>query len=128
MTENKTAKGKCLLVDDSDEYLKIISKTLESWYDVMQADNGLVAWDMFLEHNFDIVVCDFVMPVMNGVELASRIRSKNKTIPIYLITGFDIIDLDEFQVEIDKLKINALISKPLTKEKLSDILGLAADS
>jgi len=120
----KIEKKSCLLVDDSDDALSILTKTLEPYFEITKADNGLVAWDIFLEEEFDVVICDFVMPVMNGVELASRIRAKGSDVPIYLITGFDVVDMEDFNREIQKLKISSLLIKPLSKDALSKIIDL----
>jgi two-component system chemotaxis sensor kinase CheA len=79
-----------LVVDDS-----ITTRTLEkniletAGFDVQVAINGVEAWAMLAEDEFDVVICDVEMPAMNGLELTQRIRESNRTkhLPVILLTS-----------------------------------------
>ncbi|MCB9229314.1 MAG: response regulator [Deltaproteobacteria bacterium] len=114
----KNPVRRCLLVDDSDEYLNILATMLEPDFEVVWAHNGLLAWNLFLEQTFDLIISDFVMPVMNGFELIRRIRDRDQKIPVFMITGYEIVDPDNFKRRMELLNINGLLSKPLKKDDL----------
>lgn len=65
-----------LVVDDDGIARKLISRTLlESGYDVTTANDGQQALELIQEHDFQVVVTDWEMPQMNGLELCRRIRA-----------------------------------------------------
>ena len=66
---------KILIADDEYVTLMKLKKTLDSWgYDVLTAENGLQAWDVFQKNDVDIVIMDWMMPGMDGIELCQKIR------------------------------------------------------
>jgi len=78
-----------LLVDDNRQGL-IARKSLlqELGYNISTATNGEEAMELFSKHNFDVVVTDFKMPRMDGIELIKRIRSAETGTRIILLSGF----------------------------------------
>lgn len=78
-----------LLVDDNRDGLLVRSSLLEELgYTVQTAKNGEEGLKLFESCNFDVVVTDFKMPRLNGVELIERIRKINPTARIILLSGF----------------------------------------
>jgi two-component system chemotaxis response regulator CheY len=81
-----------LVVDDSSTMRKILRNILESQgYDkesIIEAENGKEAWEEIQTGDFDLVLTDWNMPVMNGLELVERIKGedKYKALPIIMIT------------------------------------------
>ena len=55
---------------------------------IATASNGPDALDQFARHKFDLVVTDYKMPRMDGLELISRLRSVAPDLPIILISGY----------------------------------------
>jgi len=78
-----------LLVDDNRQGL-IARKSLlqELGYNVSTATNGEEALELFSQQNFDVVVTDFKMPRMDGIELIKRIRGAQAGVRIILLSGF----------------------------------------
>ena len=78
-----------LLVDDNRQGL-IARKSLlqELGYNIFTATSGDEALELLSKHNFDVVVTDFKMPRMDGVELIKRIRSAQAGARIILLSGF----------------------------------------
>jgi CheY-like chemotaxis protein len=78
-----------LLVDDNRQGL-IARRSLlqELGYNISTATSGDEALELFSKHNFDVVVTDFKMPRMDGVELIKRIRSMQAGARIILLSGF----------------------------------------
>ncbi len=78
-----------LLVDDNRQGL-IARKSLlqELGYRVSTATNGEEALELFSKQNFDVVVTDYKMPRMDGIELIKQIRSLQGSTRIILLSGF----------------------------------------
>src|SRR4051812_44870167 len=77
-----------LVVDDDEAVLGLIGavfRSPECTVDLLS--NGTEALAQFSEREYDLVVTDFRMPGMNGLELASAIRALDTEVPIILITG-----------------------------------------
>lgn len=78
-----------LLVDDNKDGLLVRKSVLEeAGYRVQIAGNGDEGLKLFEASNFDVVVTDYKMPRMNGVELIQRIRKVNANARIILLSGF----------------------------------------
>ncbi len=77
---------KILVVDDSDVQLRILRTILKSaQQQVVEANNGQVAWEMLQNEHFRLVVTDWMMPVLTGPELIRRIRAANWSSYTYII-------------------------------------------
>jgi len=78
-----------LLVDDNRQGL-IARRSLlqELGYSISTATSGEEALELFSTQRFDIVVTDFKMPRMDGIELIRRIRSSHADARIILLSGF----------------------------------------
>lgn len=121
---------KLLVVDDSSTMRRIIKNTLQrlGYEDIFEAENGVEAWDI-LDKNSDmgVLITDWNMPEMNGLELVKKTRADSRfaDIPIIMITT------EGGKVEVItaiKAGVNNYIVKPFTpqvlKEKLEVVLGV----
>lgn len=79
---------KVLLVDDSGTMRTIQKRCLNKLgiEDVVEAEDGCKALEAFQGQTFDIVLSDWNMPNMDGLELLKEIRLRNTTIPVVMIT------------------------------------------
>jgi DNA-binding response OmpR family regulator len=83
-------KFKVLVIDDEPEIVKIISIVLEKEeYNVLAAFNGQTGFKILSESNPDLVLMDWEMPVMNGIETLKKIKSEPQfqNTPVIMITG-----------------------------------------
>jgi CheY-like chemotaxis protein len=80
-----------LVVDDDAPVRELTVKALEALnYRVIEADNGRTALDVFQRTStIDLALIDLVMPVMNGRQLATRIRAAEPQQAILFMTGYD---------------------------------------
>lgn len=81
---------KVLLVEDDTNMSFILKSSLEEIigdYKVSTASNGKEALETIKDDNFDILVTDVEMPVMDGVELARHVKKSCPAIPVLFITG-----------------------------------------
>ncbi len=76
-----------LAVDDSQTMRDVVKETLESaGYQVTVAENGLDGLEKFKHGNFDLVIADINMPVMDGITMIKEIRKINTEVPIITLT------------------------------------------
>lgn len=86
MSRESTGGQKILIVDDAEEIRLSLSAFLRSWrYTVVQARDGEEAWNILLQSDISLVVSDWSMPVLNGLELCNRIRAASFDRYIYFI-------------------------------------------
>jgi DNA-binding NtrC family response regulator len=82
-----------LFVDDHEVLARLSCEILEmQGYRAVSAYNGEDALKKFDEEDFDILVTDFRMEGMNGVELARRVHEKHPEVPVIIVTGYGPID------------------------------------
>ncbi len=100
-----------LLVDDELLIRDLLKNTMQRTnYSYSIAENGEKALKMFYQQNFDVVVTDVEMPVMNGIELAKIIKS-NFTSDIIIMTG----QIQSYQYdEIIKVGASDFVEKPFS--------------
>lgn len=120
-----------LVVDDSSTMRRIIKNTLErlGHTDVVEAEHGVEAWEkLSVDESIKVVITDWNMPEMNGLDLVKKIRAEKKyeDMPIIMVTT------EGGKAEVItalKAGVNNYIVKPFTpqvlKEKLEDVLGIA---
>ena len=89
------------------------------------ANNGEEGYKEFLENKIDIVLSDYDMPVLNGLELIAKIRAKNRDIPIILGTAVEKIDV---VVEALRQGVSYFLKKPIVADELLSILMKASKS
>lgn len=79
-----------LLVDDSGTMRAIQNRCLAKLgivaENVIEAENGQVAFDKFSSEPFDLIMTDWNMPVMDGLTFLKKIRSVNTQIPVIMVT------------------------------------------
>ena len=101
-----------LIVEDERDVLDMLQEVLASeGHAVISAPDGEAALACFQEQPFDIVFTDLNMPGVSGWEVAGRIKNINCSVPIVLLTGWDV------QLEKAELKakgIDCFIRKPFT--------------
>ena len=102
---------KILLVDDEDDVLKRVETFLnESGFIVNSFSNGLDAVHCFVEQQHDLVLTDINMPGITGLILADYIKSQDRRIPIFALTGYSFLAEGLFDEVINKpLNLNVLL-------------------
>ncbi|MDD2792840.1 MAG: PAS domain S-box protein [Sediminibacterium sp.] len=113
-------KKRILVAEDVTINQIIVKQILEDWgHDVVLAGNGQEAIDFLKKEDFDLVLMDIHMPVMDGYEATQLIRNMSQTnkasVPVIALTA------NAFKNEIDRFSeagFNDYITKPFTEEKL----------
>ncbi len=79
--------AKILVVDDETKILKMVSDYLEAvGFEITGAADGLTALKKFRETDFDLVLLDFMMPGIDGIDVIRRIREES-SVPIIMLTA-----------------------------------------
>ncbi|WP_345979304.1 chemotaxis response regulator CheY [Sulfurimonas sp. HSL3-2] len=121
---------KLLVVDDSSTMRRIIKNTLArlGYKDVLEGEDGLQGWNVLNENpDLGMLITDWNMPEMNGLELVKKVRAdaRFKDLPIIMVTT------EGGKAEVItalKAGVNNYIVKPFTpqvlKEKLAAVMGI----
>ena len=77
---------KVLIVDDSAVMRRLLRSSLQKWeYEVVEAQDGARAWELFQRERFPLVLTDWLMPELDGLELTRRIRASELPSYVYII-------------------------------------------
>jgi phosphoserine phosphatase RsbU/P len=110
---------KVLAVEDDAVARKVLCQALSQLgYDAVPAKDGEDAWGKLQDENIRIVVSDWLMPEVDGLELCRRIRAKDKQDYVYfiLLTGVDATDTN--QREAAEAGVDDFLTKPLNYSNL----------
>ncbi|MFV8378091.1 response regulator [Flavobacterium sp. LB3R33] len=111
-----------LVVEDNRINQVITRKTIEkNNYKCSVVDNGYAALEILEKENFDVILMDINMPLINGFETTRKIRLKGIGIPIVALTAFDKTEITE---EALSAGINDIIIKPFDSIKLFEIISI----
>ena len=116
---------KILVVDDQPAFLEIMVEIVETLgHEPVPARNGLVGLELLDRHPIRVVVTDWVMPEMDGLELVRRIRGANRQRYTYVMM-LTALDSAEDYLEGMRAGADDFITKPITIEKLEVRLRVA---
>ncbi|MGV7106066.1 response regulator transcription factor [Flavobacterium sp. U410] len=105
-----------LIVEDEIGISNFLKQGLEEeGFSITTASNGAEGLEKALQSSFDLILLDWMMPKMSGLEVCQNIRKVNKTVPILFLTAKDTV-----QETIEGLKAGAndYIKKPFSFEEL----------
>ena len=105
-----------LIVEDEEGIVQFLKQGLEEEsYKVSTANNGADGLNLFIRQKFDLVLLDWMLPKMTGIEVCQSIREINAKIPIIFLTARDTV-----QETIEGLKAGAndYIKKPFSFDEL----------
>ena len=113
-------KTKIMLIDDEMDVLKLIGKRLSLLgYDIKECLSGEEALEIIKYDKPDIIILDYMMPGIDGIETLKRIRKIDRSLPVIMMTAFP----DKKSIEgTDKLGITAYVPKLSMFESLEKSL------
>ncbi len=120
---------KILVADDEIHIVRVlVIKLQNNGYEVVSAENGQQAFELAQKEKPDIIVTDYQMPIMTGLEFIEKLRETDETkdIPVIMLTARSFAIEQEQQ---QTLRISKCLSKPFSpKELLSTVESVLCDS
>lgn len=115
---------KILVVDDSRVMRQIVIRTLRqagyAGHDVIEAENGVQCVDKVATEKPDLVLSDWNMPEMNGIDALARLRAAGHSVPFGFVTSEG---SDEMRARAAANGALFLIAKPFTPEQFDEHLS-----
>lgn len=113
----KDRRESILFVDDNAELRQFLRDTLQTKYQIYEAEEGNAAFEMARQINPDLIVSDVMMPGVNGIEFCKRIKNNFETshIPFVMLTGRDSL---EAKLEGVGSGADIYLSKPISVDLL----------
>lgn len=116
--EQEATPKRVLVVDDSRAQRKILSSSLKRWgYEVLEADSGIAALEICKRETLDLILSDWMMPGMNGLEFCIAFRELEQDNYCYFILLTSKTEKDEVAHGLD-VGADDFLSKPVNASEL----------
>jgi len=112
---------KILIAEDNLMNQHLMSRYMSKLgWEYIIVENGLLATEACRTGNFDAILMDIDMPVLDGIEATRYIRAFNKVIPIVAITAY--AD-DLMRTECAEAGMNAFLAKPCSRDEIREVIN-----
>ena len=102
---------KILVVEDEENIRKVIKKILEiNEFEVLEASDGAAAIDIFYSEKVDLIILDWMLPKIDGIEVLKMVRQES-SIPILMLTAKT---QDDDEIEGLEVGANDYLKKPFS--------------
>jgi type IV pilus assembly protein PilB len=111
-------KDRIMVIDDDEAILRIIKKILTSeFYEVVEVTNGKDGLNQIFEHPPDLILVDYEMPGMNGIDFIEKLKANSKVskIPVIMLTA---TTAEETEIDAFSMGADDWICKPIHKARL----------
>lgn len=113
-----------LVVDDEQLVRNTLKKMLErAGHRVLEAEDGRQALDLLDGHMPDLIICDIIMPNMEGIETLREVKKINPAIKVIVISGGARTGSLNYLSVAEKLGADAVMDKPFGARKLVDTIA-----
>lgn len=122
----QSSPGKILIVDDEPDMLEMLDMIItdKTNHRVVTTNNPLEVGELLAKDNFNLVITDLKMPVMDGMDVIAAVKSRDPDIPVVVITAFGTIESAEEAV---RRGAYDFITKPFRKEQILVTIERALD-
>ena len=119
---------KILLIEDEEPIRRVLTRILTGQntdFDITEAEDGKIGFDLLSKGNFDLVLCDIKMPKMDGIEVLKKSKEAGLILPFIMLTGHGNVD-----TAVDAMKHGAydFISKPPDLNRLLNSISHALEN
>lgn len=116
---------KILIAEDDSASLKILRLTLQGFgHEVIAAEDGAKAWEVLLREPVTLIVSDWMMPGLDGLELCRKIRARRKKDYVYFILLTAVTGRESY-LKAMEAGVDDFLNKPLRHEELLTRLRVA---
>jgi two-component system response regulator PilR (NtrC family) len=130
--------GHVLVVDDEESMRLFLSVMLEKeGYRVTTAANGAVAYDLFSQESFDLILEDLKMPGMDGIELLQKLKKTDPEVLVIIMTAYSTWNsaveamrlgaYDYIKKPFDNRDIKATVARAINLKRLYEMSRSASD-
>ena len=122
-------KRRILIVDDEPDLLRLLEDSIELYCEgceVVPVSNAYAALEQLERQPFDLILTDYQMPGMNGLELASMVYRKSPGTPVVLVTAHR--NSFWLQQEARSLDLVGFLQKPFTLAHIRELLERSLDT
>ena len=117
---------KILIIDDDVDICVLLKRFLErKGYEVTTSFKGQEGVQLFSKNNFDVVLTDFRLPDMDGIDVLKSIKKLKPNVPVIVITGYS--DVGQ-AVKVIRLGAFEYVTKPIFPEEILMLVKDALDS
>ena len=118
----KPSSGKILIVDDEPDMLEMPDMIItdKTSHQVVTTNNPLEVGEILAKGNFNLVISDLKMPVIDSMDVIAAVKSLDADIPVVMITAFGTIESAEEAV---RRGAYDFITKPFRKSRYSSSLN-----
>ena len=114
-TKKTTKKKRILVVDDHEQMRTYIKTVLTPDYAIVEAEHGKHALDLIQKQSFDMIITDYMMPIMNGETLVKELQTKQIKTPVIVLTARTD---NQGKLNMLRLGIDRYLNKPFLEEEL----------
>ncbi len=112
---------KILIVDDNPNMSSLLCEMLEVFdYESVRANDGTQALNELQNGQFSMVITDMRMPNMTGLELLKEVKSRYPKIPVVLISGYSV---NEIEARAEDIRPDGFLGKPLMMSDIERLLN-----
>ncbi len=120
ITKQKLKNLTILYAEDEEVIRKNVAQTLRYYAkEVIEAKDGIEAYELYKKHDIDILYTDVLMPNLNGIDLVQKIRHEDKNIAIVMVTAHTD---KEYLLQAVELHLEQYIVKPMSLKTLKSSL------
>ncbi|PCJ20019.1 MAG: hypothetical protein COB02_05310 [Candidatus Cloacimonadota bacterium] len=113
-----------LIIDDDVSILDLLSERLRSLYQITTAQSGEVALKLAKKHKFDVILLDFNMPHLTGLDVLRKLRKFGIQTQVILITAYPTYEL---AAEFNQFDVYEFVAKPFQLDALIHTIDKAWD-
>jgi excisionase family DNA binding protein len=120
--QSRNVKKNILIVDDDFNICDVLTNIVSEYgYNVTAVNSGEDALVQVENQHFDLIFLDLVLPGLSGVEVLRKIKVKDKSAPVVVITGYG---NDPIALEAISIGPQLLMRKPFTVSDIVEVLNL----
>ena len=117
---------KLLYIDDEINNQFLFKELFKKWFTVYTLDDPTKAFDLISKEGINVLITDYLMPGMNGLEMAQKLQESFPTVIVIILTAYD--DRDIMLQAINMGSIYRYTLKPWNVDELKHIIDSAFDS